>query len=85
MHMHMHMHIHMHIAHGMRTACVLQADIGAELRRVLRAVGVAPPAESPPAVHGAMVKARSSTHVCSKCSKCTIRTMLPSSIRQAYP
>ena len=44
----------------MCTACVLQADIGAELRRVLRAVGVASPAEPPPAVHGAMVKARSS-------------------------
>lgn len=35
----------------------MQADIGAELRRVLRAVGVAPPAEPPPAEHGAMVKA----------------------------
>ena len=61
MHVHVqHVHVHACACACMCTACVLQADIGAELRRVLRAVGVAPPAEPPPAVHGAMVKARSS-------------------------
>ena len=35
----------------------MQADLGAELRRVLRVVGAVPPAEPPPAERGAMVKA----------------------------
>ena len=35
----------------------MQADLGAELRRVLRVVGAVPPTEPPPTERGAMVKA----------------------------